>query len=108
VWVARVELPPEAIEIVKECGCMPLAISLSGGMRRKREDDFLNVLERLRRTDLDKITDRATINEQHQSIWRAMHSSIERLIDRIGSMDSKMNAPEESETSFLAAVRDLS
>jgi len=28
---------------------MPLAISLSGGMRRKREDDFLNVLERLRR-----------------------------------------------------------
>ncbi len=79
VGCERPALPPEALEVVRECGCLPLAVALSGGMARKRGGDFRNVLERLHRADLDKISDRASINEQHQSIWRAMQASVEVL-----------------------------
>ena len=79
VGCGRSALPPEALEVVRECGCLPLAVALSGGMAKKRGGDFHNVLERLRRADLDKIADRASINEQHSSIWRAMQASVEVL-----------------------------
>ncbi|MBP7828686.1 MAG: TIR domain-containing protein [Kiritimatiellae bacterium] len=77
--VSAATLPPEAKAIVKECGCLPLALALCGGMARKRGGDFSSVLERLRRADLDKIADRESINEQHRSIWRAMQASVEML-----------------------------
>ncbi|MCU0857634.1 MAG: NB-ARC domain-containing protein [Pontiellaceae bacterium] len=77
VFVA--DLPPEAHEVVRECGCLPLALALCGGMAKKRQGDFRNVLDRLRRADLDKIADRASINPQHESIWRAMQASVEIL-----------------------------
>lgn len=79
VGCGRSALPPEALEVVRECGCLPLAVALSGGMAKKRGGDFHNVLERLHRADLDKIADRASINEQHSSIWRAMQASVEVL-----------------------------
>ena len=75
------DLPPEAHEVVRECGCLPLALALCGGMARKRGGDFHSVLERLRRADLEKIADRESINEQHRSIWRAMQASVEMLPD---------------------------
>ena len=77
--VAPENLLDEAREVVAECGCLPLAVALCGGMARKRNGDFSNVLERLRRADLDKIADRESINEQHRSIWRAMQASVEML-----------------------------
>ena len=79
VGVERSTLPSEALEVIKECGCLPLAVTLSGGMAKKRGGDFHSVLERLRRADLDKIADRESINEQHRSIWRAMQASVEML-----------------------------
>ncbi len=72
-------LPPEAKEVVDECGNLPLAVALCGGMASQRGGDFHSVLERLRHADLDKIADRAAINEQHQSIWRAMQASTDVL-----------------------------
>jgi len=72
-------LPPEAHEIVKECGCLPLAVALCGGMARKNAGQWSPILERLHRADLEKIADRQAINEQHQSIWRAMQTSVEVL-----------------------------
>ncbi len=77
--VVRDALPPEATEVVRECGCLPLALALSGGMALSRQGDFRHVLERLRRADLDKIADRASINPQHESIWRAMQASVDML-----------------------------
>ena len=79
VNVAPAALPAEAHEVMRECGCLPLALALCGGMARKRGGDFHSVLERLRRADLEKIADRETINEQHLSIWRAMQASVEML-----------------------------
>jgi hypothetical protein len=72
-------LPPEAREVADECGLLPLALALSGGMAKKRGGDFRFVLERLRRADLDKIADRQSINPQHESLWRAMQASVDML-----------------------------
>ena len=79
VNVAPAALPAEAREVARECGLLPLALALCGGMARKRGGDFHSVLERLRRADLEKIADRESINEQHRSIWRAMQASVEML-----------------------------
>jgi WD40 repeat protein len=79
VRVVPAALPPEAHEVMRKCGCLPLALTLCGGMARKRSGDFHSVLERLRRADLEKISDREAINEQHRSIWIAMHASVEML-----------------------------
>ena len=76
------QLPNEATEIVKECGCLPLAITLCGGMAKKRDGQWENILKRLRRADLEKIVDRQSINEQHISIWRAMQISVEALDEK--------------------------
>ena len=81
VGLAAAALPPEAREVAKECGLLPLALALSGGMAKKQGGDFHAVLERLRRADLDKIADRQSINEQHRSIWRAMQASVDMLSD---------------------------
>ncbi|HPB30397.1 MAG TPA: NB-ARC domain-containing protein, partial [Candidatus Sumerlaeota bacterium] len=79
--VTVAELPDEAREVARKCGCLPLALALCGGMANKHGGDFRSVLERLRRADLDKIADRHTINPQHESIWRAMQASVEMLTE---------------------------
>jgi len=79
--VAPADLPLDAHAVVSECGCLPLALALCGGMAKKRHGDFSHVLQRLRRADLDKIADsaRASINPQHASILRAIQASVEML-----------------------------
>ena len=72
-------LLPAAREVIQECGLLPLALALCGGMAKKRGGDFSSVLERLRRADLEKIADRESVNEQHRSIWRAMQASFDAL-----------------------------
>lgn len=73
------QLPPEAREVVEECGCLPLAVALCGGMAKKRDGEWDSILQRLRRADLEKIADREAIIEQHSSLYRAMQVSVEVL-----------------------------
>ncbi|MBI5249111.1 MAG: TIR domain-containing protein [Desulfomonile tiedjei] len=73
------QLPPAARDVVRECGCLPLAVALCGGMAKKRDIRWDSILQRLRRADLEKIADREAINEQHRSIYRAMQVSVEAL-----------------------------
>jgi WD40 repeat protein len=77
--IKAASMPIEAHEVVLACGGLPLALALSGGMTRKRGGDFHVVLERLRRADLDKISDREAIEPKHRSIWRTMHASVDEL-----------------------------
>jgi WD40 repeat protein len=79
VDVPCTELSPDARALAKECGDLPLALALSGGMAKKRGGDFASVLERLCKADLDRIGDRHSINPQHRDIWRAMQASVEML-----------------------------
>ena len=114
VGIERTVLPTEAREIVKECGCLPLAVALSGGMAKKRGGDFCSVLERLRRADLDKIADRESINEQHRSIWRAMQASVEvlsaeeqRRFAELAVFDTNGTVPESAAATFWAHTGGL-
>ncbi len=79
IGIDREALPMEANEVVKECGNLPLALDLCGGMAKKRDGDWSGILERLQNADLDKIHDRQAINKQHESIWQAMQASIDML-----------------------------
>lgn len=48
-------LPDQAHETAKECGYLPLALSMAGAMVRGKPDRWDNILSRLRSADLDKI-----------------------------------------------------
>ncbi|MBW2646564.1 MAG: TIR domain-containing protein, partial [Deltaproteobacteria bacterium] len=65
------KLPKQARKIVKECGYLPLAVALCGGMAKKRGGKWESILKRLQRANLEKIADRESINEQHKNIWQA-------------------------------------
>ncbi|MCX5645228.1 MAG: NB-ARC domain-containing protein [Phycisphaerae bacterium] len=72
-------LPPQALEVVKECEYLPLGVALCGGMVKKLSGDWTVVLERLRAADLERIADRQAIDERHRSIWRTMQVSVDVL-----------------------------
>jgi KaiC/GvpD/RAD55 family RecA-like ATPase len=72
------KLPPEAAGIVEECGGLPLAVALCGGMIR-RELPWSGVLEQLRQARIDRIADRHAIEDHHRSVWHAIHVSVESL-----------------------------
>lgn len=48
-------LPPEAHQIVEECGRLPLALAMIGAMLNGKPDRWQNVLNKLQNADLEKI-----------------------------------------------------
>ena len=75
--IALESLPPEAKEIVRECGRLPLAVALCGGLVRRRS--WSEVLDQLRQARIDRIADRHAIEPQHENVWRAIHVSVAAL-----------------------------
>lgn len=71
-------LPSPAREIVRECGRLPLAIALCGGMVR-RDVAWDDILERLRHAELDRIGDRTAVHDDHRNLWRVMQVSFAAL-----------------------------
>jgi hypothetical protein len=69
---------PEAKEIVAECGHLPLAIALCGGMVR-RGVGWSGILNRLKQAALESIADRQSENIQHRNLWTAMQVSVAAL-----------------------------
>ena len=76
--VPRDALPSEAHGIVAECGRLPLAVSLCGSLVR-RNMSWSSVLEQLQEARIDRIADRHAVEPQHQSVWQAIHVSVESL-----------------------------
>ena len=76
--VPRDGLPSEAARIIAECGRLPLALALVGGMIR-RGLGWSSVLEQLQQARIDRIGDRHATEPHHQSIWQAIHVSVEFL-----------------------------
>jgi WD40 repeat protein len=75
-------LPPEATEIVRECGCLPLALAIVGALLRDKPDRWKNVLQRLRNADLDKI--RQSFPEYpHPDLLRAIDISMDVLDEKV-------------------------
>jgi WD40 repeat protein len=76
--IPRDKLPPEAIEIAKECGSLPLALSMIGATVRGRPDRWGHALERLRSADLSKIQ-RKLPDYKYETLDRAMLVGFEDL-----------------------------
>ena len=72
------KLPPEAAEVVKECGYLPLALAMIGAMIRLRPTAWKDALIRLQRADLGAIK-RAFPGYPYPDLLRAIEVSIDGL-----------------------------
>jgi len=106
VGVARAALPPAAREIVKECGNLPLAVALCGGMA-KAGHVWKDVVEALREADLSWAEDRETHNPQHRTIWNAMKASYDVLADDEKQRFAELAVYATDQTIPEAAVQTL-
>jgi NB-ARC domain len=84
------KLPPEAAEVAKECGYLPLALAMIGAMMRSdpRPTAWPDVLARLKQADLKKIK-RTFPGYPYPDLLRAIEVSVERLepVDRERYLD---------------------
>lgn len=76
-------LPPEAREVVGQCGFLPLAIALSGGMVRAGASwaEILEAFEHAALEDIGQRQIRDGDNPHHRTLWTAMLASVEHLGD---------------------------
>ena len=74
------DLPPAAGQVIDQCGRLPLAMTLCGGMIAggSRWDDLLDALGE---HDLEYLSTDHPPEEQHESIWRAMNVSVLALAE---------------------------
>jgi WD40 repeat protein len=72
------DLPPEAKEIIAECGNLPLALSMIGALIRGRSDRWGYALDRLRSADQSRVAARIP-DYPYQDLDRAMLVSFEDL-----------------------------
>ncbi len=72
------KLPPEAAEVARECGYLPLALAMIRAMIRLRPTAWKDALGRLRRSDLGAIK-RAFPGYPYPDLLRAIEVSVEGL-----------------------------
>ena len=89
-------LPLEAAEIVRECGCLPLALAMVGALLRGKPDRWKNILHRLRDADLGRI--RQNFPEYpHPDLLRTIDISMEALEEEVRKRYLKFAVfPEDS------------
>jgi WD40 repeat protein len=76
--LADCDLPSTAYAVVEQCGRLPLALALSGGMARAATS-WEDLREALREHDLEWLADPHPAEEQHINIWRTMDASVRVL-----------------------------
>ena len=72
------KLPPEAAEVAKECGYLPLALAMIGAMIRLRPTAWKDALGRLHRADLEAVK-RNFPGYPYPDLLRAIEVSVEGL-----------------------------
>jgi CheY-like chemotaxis protein len=76
-WADNVALPESAQEIVKQCGGLPLALSMIGAMLKdKPSDRWAIVLKHLKNADLKSIKQKIK-GYFHENLFAALHVSVE-------------------------------
>jgi hypothetical protein len=72
------KLPPQAAELIRKCGYLPLAIAMIGGQLRGGSADlWKSAIEPLRKTNLQAI--RAQFSGPHTTLLRAIQVSVDAL-----------------------------
>ena len=106
------KLPPEAAEVAKECGYLPLALAMIGAMIRLRPTAWKDALARLQRADLGAIK-RNFPGYPYPDLLRAIEVSVEGLesADRERYLDlavfpEDQPIPEERIARALESGRD--
>jgi WD40 repeat protein len=74
-------LPPEANEIVRECGRLPLALAMVGALLRAKPERWQSMLHKLRHADLEKIR-QSFPDYPHPDLLRAIDISLSALDER--------------------------
>ncbi len=75
----REGLPPEAVEVVRECGYLPLAVAIAGAMVcGNGANRWRNVLEKLRAADLARIAYEFP-NYPHPDLLKVLKVSVDAL-----------------------------
>lgn len=72
------ELPPEADDVAAECGYLPLALAMAGGMIAGRPERWQSALRRLRQADLGKIM-QSFADYPYPNLLSAIGVSVEAL-----------------------------
>ncbi len=72
------KLPSEAAAMIAECGRLPLAVALCGGLIRAGFT-WAKVLEQLRNSRIDRIKDPHPTRAEHETIWNAIDVSVKFL-----------------------------
>ena len=74
------DLPPQAREVIAECGRLPLGLALCGGLVAGGTR-WADLLEALREHDLEYLSADHPPEEHQKNVWRAMDVSIRALAD---------------------------
>jgi hypothetical protein len=72
------KLPPEAAEVARECGYLPLALAMVGAMIRLQPTAWKDAMDCLRASDLEEIK-RAFPGYPYPNLLRAIEVSVEAL-----------------------------
>jgi WD40 repeat protein len=99
-------LPPEAREVLDECGRLPLAIALAGGMVRTGVS-WGDLLGALRAHDLEFMEDRYAASEQHTTLLRTIETSVRALSDDVKHRLAELAVFPADESVPEAAVTTL-
>jgi hypothetical protein len=93
-------LPSEAEEAVQECGGLPLALAIVGGMVADDDLPWAHVCERLRRADLDKLEINLDDYRDYKDLLRVIEASVSDLTEQqrdryleLAVFDGRANAP---------------
>ena len=79
-WCRRAvaDLPPQANDVIQECGYLPLALAMIAAQLRGKPRALWNlVVDHLRNADLEKI--KAQFPEPHTTLFRAIQISVDAL-----------------------------
>jgi len=99
-------LPPEAQEVLAECGKLPLAVALAGGMVRAGTP-WQDVRDALREHELEFLEDPHAQNEQHVNLWRTIEVSVRVLSEDVQRRLAELAVFPEDERVPNAAVCTL-
>jgi WD40 repeat protein len=104
--VERDKLPSEAPDLIAECGRLPLAVALCGGLIR-HGFAWAKVLEQLRTLRIDRIKDPHAAKVELENIWNAIDVSVKFLSAAEQARFLELAVFPPDETTPIAALRTL-
>ncbi|MDC0934890.1 NB-ARC domain-containing protein [Pirellulales bacterium] len=100
------QLPSEAYDLLRECGRLPLAVALAGGMVQAGAP-WGDPVDALREHELEFLEDEHRANEQHVNLWKMIEVSVGALEEDARSRLAELAVFPEDEQVPAAAIETL-